>query len=342
MTFNHLVYLASRHLDGFRLFRYLARNHPRILMYHRLVPEGGAYSGTRESDFRRQMEFLAHHFNVVSVEELVQRTREKLPIPENAVALTFDDGYRDFYEIAYPILKELGLPATIYVVTDFIDGKLWLWPDLIRQSLTVARAQGQSEVGFGELTLEIREKGLDYCWNKAADYCLTLEDGRKWELLNELAGDTGLSAESPAPSPYNALDWAQLREIVDSGITVGSHSRSHPILSHVSRYQLKDEIYGSKRKIEEKLEIEVQGFCYPNGRFCDFNENVTKAVIDAGYAYAAAAYPSKSPLSDLNAIKRYAVGDAPGDFEKTVCGLKFFGLNSKAPSEGFGESSSYY
>lgn len=341
MTLNHLVYLTSRKLFGFQAFKYLARKHPRILMYHRIVPDNGRMVGVSKSDFRQQMELIARRFQVVTVMDLVRWTRQGEPIPDNAVAITFDDGYQDFYDNAFPILKALGLPATIYVVTDFVDNSCWLWPDLIRESLNRLATKGRTRLQFGPLQLDLAN-GLLPCWNRIADHCLVIDDREKWQLLSHLSEDAQLDMTGPTPTDYAALSWDQLRKMGDNGISVGSHSCSHPILTQVTDEQLEAEVTLSKSRIEDELQREVNGFCYPNGMPRDFNHAVKQMVERAGYLYGITAFPSRKPLSDLYQVNRYGVTRGGAEFEKNLFGLTFLGLKDGKGPEGTLENTAYH
>jgi len=133
MTFNQLVYTLARPIGGLRLARYLARRHPRILMYHR-VNGGNGVDGLNVDVFREQLRMIKKDFHPMALDDLV-KAGERGTLPDNAVALTFDDGYRDFYEHAFPLLEEMGLPATLFVTTGFVSGELWLWPDQLKYVL---------------------------------------------------------------------------------------------------------------------------------------------------------------------------------------------------------------
>jgi hypothetical protein len=108
------------------------------------------FTGTPVVLFRRQMELLRHYFTVLPLEDLAERARRR-ELPDNGVAITFDDGYRDNYTHAFSVLRELGLPATIFLTTEALDANALLWHDRVfdafhRTRKTEARASLEAEL----------------------------------------------------------------------------------------------------------------------------------------------------------------------------------------------------
>jgi peptidoglycan/xylan/chitin deacetylase (PgdA/CDA1 family) len=122
-----------------------------ILMYHNIGYEQGSFSVTPEN-FAKQMEHIKKHdYEVISLDELVTAIRNKKPLKRNKVVITFDDGYKDNFEYAYPVLKRFGFPATIFIITDFIGkGKIGVgkqfasWEDIVIMS--------KNNISFGSHT----------------------------------------------------------------------------------------------------------------------------------------------------------------------------------------------
>jgi peptidoglycan/xylan/chitin deacetylase (PgdA/CDA1 family) len=120
---------------GFWVVNQFTLSYPRILMYHRfsLTPSPGAVS---EKTFEKQVRYLQKHCELVSLSSALDRTRLKRgPGSKPLAVITIDDGYSDFYDVAYPILKKLEAPATFYVTTSFVDGDVWLWHDRLQWCL---------------------------------------------------------------------------------------------------------------------------------------------------------------------------------------------------------------
>lgn len=316
------IQVAVFEFGGFRLSKFFSRNFPKILMYHRFGPSDDP-GKTNTHVFSEQMQLLKTEFNVISLLDLVDKITKKEPIPENSIVVTIDDGYLDFYEHAYPVLKELNFPATIYVVSDFIDQKLWLWPDAIDYILKMSTMREvTSETLYGSRTFELtNDKQKRVAWNDIADYCLTLEESDKWQLINSLAEkmEVGIPAR-PVPE-YRAMDWGQLSDMKENNIEIASHTCTHPKLTMCNKDQANLEIKKSKSRIEEMLGERVYSFCYPNGTEHDYNEEIKSLVKEAGYSNSTVAYFDARMLGDRFELRRFSVNANMEHFKKSVYGV---------------------
>src|SRR5690348_15235721 len=108
---------------GLDIVRWWKRKRVRILMYHRfhVAPQTLA----------AQLAHIRKTYALISISQVAGWLESGAPIPDHACAVTVDDGYRDFFDVAYPVFQEYGIPATVYLVSDFLEGKLWLWTDRV-------------------------------------------------------------------------------------------------------------------------------------------------------------------------------------------------------------------
>lgn len=321
MKFNQLIYQASRPLGGLKLARYLSRNHPKILMYHRISMDTNS-EGISAEQFREQVKILKKYFFPMTLKDLMQ-AHEAGNVPKHAVVVTFDDGYADFANYAWPIIQEVGIPATIFITTGFVNGDLWLWPDEIKYAIKYTLKR---EVSLPVLGKVIIKNNAVNAWNILADHCLKVKNSEKNIILDRLYCELEVERPMTAPAEVSAVSWKQLKEMVDSGLEVGSHSHTHPILTKLDQVELHQEIYLSKELIKKNLDVDPVSFCYPNGTRSDFDKNIKALVSEAGYRYAVAAYPEVRPLSDRWAINRYAASRSQSLFEKNIFGLSYLGL----------------
>lgn len=322
MRLNQLIYRVSRPFGGLQLARYLSRNHPKILMYHRISKDENG-GGIPINQFRRQVEVIKKYFTPMTLKDLM-RAHEAGDIPEHAVVVTFDDGYRDFADIAYPILQEAGVPVTLFITTGFVNGDLWLWPDKIRYAINKTTIKN---VRFGEfnLSLDSEERKFDV-WNEISDYCLSIGNQEKLDLIEKFFVSLGVDYPEDPPDEYKAITWDQLREMERTGLEVGSHSVSHPILTRLNEQQIQFELTQSRNSILGNIGKDPMFFCYPNGQSLDFDDRVKFLVEEAGYKYAVAAFQGVRPLDDRWVIKRYpASGNYPA-FEKSIYGFSYLGM----------------
>ncbi len=304
------------------VIRHMSADHPRVLMFHRVLPGASRSLGIPTDIFHRQLEELKRNFNVQPLDLLLKQYREGTLAP-HSVAITFDDGYSDFAEFVWPALKEHNLPATIFVATGFVDGDCWMWPDILKFALKrTEKSYWRSHTGQ-HYALPSQAMAA---WHAAADHCLLLDESDKWQYIRDFCQGLSVTIDQPPPDPYKALTWDQLRGMDPALISVGSHTVTHPILSRVDAAQLSRELINSKHRIEEQLGRKVTGFCYPNGMDRDINAAVTEAVKRAGYEYACLAYPGRSPLEDPLAINRYPVGYNMSAFKKIIHGYRYLGM----------------
>lgn len=318
MKFNKRAYHLIRLLGGLKFAKFISRKHPKIIMYHRVSENGGVDSVSADS-FRKQIRIIKNHFNPLTFSQLMKASQEG-KVPNNAVVVTIDDGYKDFSEYAWPILMQEDVAATLFITTGFVNRELWLWPDKIKYVLNHSNKRSLYVPFYGEL--EISEN-KDEVWHKLANFCLTLENEKKNTLIDWLFDELGVNKPTFPPKFYEALSWDQIRVMVSQGLDIGSHSHSHPILTKLDDTELDFEINKSKQLIFDNLGFEANSFCYPNGTKSDFNSYIKHCIVRGGYDYAIVAYPDLLPLKDPLEINRYPGTQSLSLFEKNVYGLSY-------------------
>jgi peptidoglycan/xylan/chitin deacetylase (PgdA/CDA1 family) len=203
---------------------------------------------------------------------------EQCAVPDNAVVITFDDGYRDNYDYAYPILRSLSLPATIFLSSGVVGTDGILWHD------RVFRAFHRSELSrFNGYDLD--DPGQRQSARETVLASLkTLDSRQRRERIDELVGK--LEIAEPACLPRVMLTWGEAREMARNGIGFGSHTVTHPVLSRIPPDEAQREIVESKRDIESNLQMRIDSFAYPNGKPEDYDEFIKQTLRDAGYRCA--------------------------------------------------------
>jgi peptidoglycan/xylan/chitin deacetylase (PgdA/CDA1 family) len=263
-------------------------------MYHRIlaprkaeVIEPGMY--VTPQTFCKHISFLKNHFRIIPISEAISRDRNHFPgKPEKPLcALTFDDGWRDFYDNAFPILKKYEIPATVFLPTDFIGTDRWFWTDRLCFAFgrvknlpeKISLLQSASQVVRKLKEISVRgnawlERAIETLKNHPLD--------EVEQALSELDRffQIGLAKER------SFISWDEAREMRKFGlISFGSHTKTHRILPMLDRKTIVQEMEESKKKlIEEGVEEPGRiSFCYPNG---NWNEEITQLVKDAGYSLA--------------------------------------------------------
>jgi peptidoglycan/xylan/chitin deacetylase (PgdA/CDA1 family) len=298
---------------------WLTRDRPRVLMYHRF----GACTSWRALGadvFADQMRIVRRRFVAMTVSELRNALRTG-KAPANAVAITIDDGYEDAYRYALPVLRSLGLPATFYVTTGFIERATWLWPDRVayildHSPLDSARwASNGHQLSVSLDTPARRQQG----WFTLTAYIETLPTREARRFLDELAHRLDVTLPETPTQEYRAATWEQLHDLADAGIEIGDHTWSHPLLPRCSRDELEQEIFTSKAILEERLGTEVRSFAYPHG---GCNDQVREIVRQAGYQNAVISTNWESlDWTDDFTIPRLSHGGPLPRFQTTISGF---------------------
>ncbi|GAA5218532.1 polysaccharide deacetylase family protein [Corallincola platygyrae] len=322
---SSLVRMLSA-MGGYRVARWLVRHRPRILMYHRFCAEPKrGYMDV--AALRSQLAQLKKEFNVVPLADVAKALNEGKALPEHAIVLTVDDGYRDFYRYAFPEFKAANVPVSFFVTSGFVDGKTWLWPDMLSDLLEhVSPATAQ----WPESTPEHLTQELSRCtekrsaWHHLNRFLMPMDLAAKFQWLQQAAAMNGHEINEHAPPHYEAVSWQELKEMADSGVVdVGAHTVMHPTLSGISLPQAIEEVKQSKARLEQQLGIEVKHFCYPNGQPEDFTPQVASAVADAGFDCAVAAHCYYVTFHDTFALPRFSVTTNPFQFNKIVYGVQW-------------------
>jgi len=258
-------------------------------MYHHVCPGKGEHPNFESPEkFRVQMEYFSREWQVLSLDELAEYVRLGKSVPEKAVVVTLDDGYQDNYRYAYPILREYRVPATVFLTTSYVGSRDVFWWDRIDYAIQhTSRANLRlNELGAYSVRSEA-EKTLAV--GRITEKLRKLPEARRG-LLVEKVIDICEAGAQPDLGSGLVLSWEECEEMKRSGIDIGSHTISHPMLTGLSLEQARYEMEQSKKQIEEKLGIEVRAFSYPFG---DYNTDIVALVRKSGYACAVTASPAK-------------------------------------------------
>lgn len=295
-----------------------------VLTYHRFRRDGDPWRGVHAADFERHLQLIAGRFRPVTFRDLVGALSSSEGVPPRTVALTVDDGYADFAEVALPLLAKYGVPATIFVVSGFLDGG-WIWTDRVdravqtttRERLTLDFDACHEDAPLGDPTS--RQRVTDRLWKAAKE----MPGPRRLEFVDKIEEALGVPRAAGPTDNYAPLTWTQARECHRQGIEIGSHTHTHPILSRIDVVAQREEVTRSKARIEEELQAPVSTLAYPNGGPSDFSPSTQEAVRQAGYIGAVSTiYGFAEPAADLYAVRRMnARADFRG-FRQTLSGLQ--------------------
>lgn len=274
---------------------------PRIFLYHGVspdIPGYGIFNYRKKfltpEVFRKELAWISRHFTVVPLSLFIERLQSKDRLPPRAAAITFDDGYRNFYEYAFPILKEFSLQATFFIATDLADQKAPLWVDTLEYAIGHARGHAlRASIKGTEEIFNVETYGDRVRTDMILrDRLKKLPRSEADTLLGELVNATGANLrESFLSSPYRGITWEEAREMERAGMTFAPHTRSHPILSRIPAEDAKEEILFSKKRLEKELDAPLDIFAYPNGQREDITPEIVSIIQKAGFRAALTTIP---------------------------------------------------
>lgn len=249
-----------------------------ILMYHGLTPAKTSpdWGQVPADKFEAQMHYLNSHYNVVTLARLLEMMASRRVEPYTAT-VTFDEGYGSTNKVAYPILKKLGIPATVYLTTGFItpqhDPVRYIWSDYISVLLTSSgeskldlRPWGSEEFDISDATRLYRARRRISIHLKA----LRTED--KDGVLKALEDRYADRIDHAQFTDYHPMTWEEVGTLQREGLVgFGAHTRTHPILSRLDDRHLEDEMLGSRDDIRSRLGTAVDDFAFPSGRRVDIS-----------------------------------------------------------------------
>lgn len=263
--------LIKGHLLKCGLLRQLSRVSARsvvIIRYHSVQDDPEAFAHTigtgiiHSTDvFRKQMRLIAERYNPVSMDEVAAFLAGNRELPRSAVAVTFDDGYKDNYEIAAPILREHGIPTTFYVIVGSIECDDAPWFVRIRGAFGATKKTAWRDKKGRTYDLT-NPTGKQQARRQATAYCACAIGDLQRERTAELEKD--LDMQDHLLKADLMLSWNEIRDLKKQGHIIGSHSMSHPNLAYVDEADMKKELSDSKDILEKELGVEISHFAYPN------------------------------------------------------------------------------
>jgi len=286
-----------------------------ILAYHRVRDVVDAdfdfdlalISATPEQ-FRAQVAWLKQGFQPMRLHDVIELIDAGRPLPPNAAIITFDDGYDDNYHVAFPILREFGVPATFFVSTGHIDsGAPYTYDWLVHMFCrTTATRVVVPELGL-DVAMSADRAGRAALAECALDRMKRLEEVQQAMILRRLESEWSLPRMPHADS--RPMTWAQLREMHAAGMEIGSHGVHHRMLARLPRAEMALEIATSRQSLERELGAPAEVLSYPVGGTDAFSAAVINEVRSQQFRIACS-YLSGSnrwPVADRYALRRLPV-----------------------------------
>ena len=304
-----------------------------ILNYHRIGPMTDKWINNplHQKIFGEQMKYLSENYEIISLNDLSEMIIRG-NIPKKAVVITFDDGYKDNYEFAFPVLKKYNIPATIFLATGPIEQRKIFWWDKVNYALYHTDVESIDLMDIGTYQLISDEDKIKSGFD-IVEKLKRIRNDKKESIIKDLIDLTHVNIPDKLGKQH-ILSWNEIKKMDKNGIDFGAHTVNHPILTNVTLDEAKWEINSSKNFIEEILERKINSFAYPNGKNDDFNTNILSLVKNSGFNCSVSFLPG---LVKNSADELYKLNRSSGEFDdfkslkSNLCGLsgdklKFLGI----------------
>jgi peptidoglycan/xylan/chitin deacetylase (PgdA/CDA1 family) len=257
-----------------------ARRTPLVVGYHRVVEDFDASAQTSipsmlisRGMLEQHLDWIGKRYRFVGLDELGVLLESGRALDEPIAAITFDDGYQDFYDHALPVLHKKGVPAALFVVTGLVGTTRAQIHDKLYLLLSKRR---------GRAPLKVEMPMPDIAGMTPYPATRKLVEDASLAVLEQVI--RALEQENSLPEHLftHSLNWETLGRIHHSGIVVGSHTKTHVVMTNETSACVLDETTGSRQELERKLGTVVRHFAYPSGIY---NSASVGAVAAAGYRF---------------------------------------------------------
>lgn len=287
-----------------------------VLNYHRVgEPAGnpfddGAFSATAEA-FRAQVAYMTRWFVMPPPHEILESLGRR-SFNDPTALVTFDDGYRDNREVAFPVLRDLGAPACFFVVTRLLDAPTLTWWDRVAYSVKRMTAETLS-LGYPEgLEFDLHATSRASVTRRILRACKDARPFDESRFFDELAARTGVDVDGKRLGRTLFVSWDAVREMARAGMTIGSHTATHPVLASLSEAAQRRELQESRDRIGSAIGSHPDMLAYPVGGATAFTEVTKRLAREAGYRAAFKYWGGLNHSSSLDpfAIARVAIEHA--------------------------------
>jgi len=288
------------------------RNKLIVLNYHRIRPQDSPFTtdfddgvyNLNVDQFNRQIKWLKQNTLILSERELIDCCRDDIFIPPKTsapcVMITFDDGYRDNYTLAFPILKQYEVPAILFVATQMVNTRQLPWWDVIAYLI---KRCSKPVIGFNGQQFPMGDKK-----SEAIAFFHLLMKKEQYEHTKYLLTDLSDACEVALPASdvqdREILTWEEIREMAETAVAVGSHTHTHRVLATINTSSQKEEMILSKLIIEEHIGRPVLSIAYPVGEPHNITKETAEIAASSGYVLG---FTSNTGVNYWKSIERYTV-----------------------------------
>ena len=290
-----------------------------LLLYHGVTREESvgienvSKKHIPESEFAQQMEYIRDNCTVLSMDDVVEIHNANKPYPKNAVAVTFDDGFKNNYTVAAPVLDSLGVPATFYFTAGIINTDIMFWVDEIEDCINTCNnpyitIQLDEVRTFPLSTYDEKVRAL----TDIKGFCKKATAEIKNRVLKDLKAVTGIAPSVHHAANYLKMDWKELKAMSNNPLfIIGGHSLYHDILSSfATEEKLAEDLHLSIKLLEYHMNKQVTHYAYPEGQAHHYNETVIRLLKEMGIVCSPSAIDgiNYDGLYDLFNLRRVMVG----------------------------------
>ena len=275
------------------------RRTPLVIGYHRVVEDFASAAQTSipsmlvsRKMLERHLDWIGRRYRFVDLNELGALLESGRPVEERIAAITFDDGYRDFYDHALPSLQKKGVPAALFVVTGLIGTTTAHIHDQLYYLLTKCNGHARFMTGL---------ESPDITGMRPYQAMRTLIESIPASELQQVIRTLQSTGMIPEHSYDHAVSWEMLDRIHRAGVVIGSHTKNHIVMTNETRECVLEEAVGSRLELERRLGAPVRHFAYPSGSFDSVS---VKAVSAAGYRFGYTSCAHRSMEHPLLTIPR--------------------------------------
>lgn len=290
------------------------KNELTILLYHGVTASVSRgienFSGKHitADAFEKQMKYIKMNCNLMSIDDIVEFKIEEKDYPENAVAVSFDDGFENNHSVAAPILKKYQIPSVFYISTGFISANRMFWVDQIEDTINRAENRSISIDGIGDFDLKSYDDKLS-ALVKIKKNCKIVSSEKKNEIISNLISQTGTEPNSSASDNYKTMSWSQVKDLACNPLfTIGGHTVNHEILTKLDHAKMRYEAFSSIKTVNDRLGQTCRHFSYPEGQADHYSDGVISTLKEAGVVCSPSAINGINTTEDLFNLKRVMVG----------------------------------
>jgi peptidoglycan/xylan/chitin deacetylase (PgdA/CDA1 family) len=323
---------AVSQLISIRLVQRVAGRFVPVFMLHRLAHPDYAIRGQSPALIRGHLEYFRRHgYHAISLAELGRHIVTGTPPPMKSAVFTIDDGFIDHHDIAAPLFAEFDIPLTFFLVSDFIDGKLWPWDDQLSYIIEHAPAgQYVLELNAEPITLTLDDADSRHtALRRLRARCKLTDNSNLYAFIEDCYARLHVPQPQSTPREFLSMSWSQANALVSAGHCVAAHTCSHRILSRLNDADAEYEIKTSIDLVQHHVPGAANVFAYPTGRPEDFTTReidiLQRSEIDITVSTVAAPFIA-APYYNAHArhtVPRLPLPDSKIDFVQYLGWIEF-------------------